>query len=302
MPTVSVVIPTFNRSSYLPRAVDSILQQTYEDLELVVVDDASTDDTSVIMDRYDDSRIVFVRHETNRGANVARNTGIETARGKYISFLDSDDEFHPRYLEKVISRFESCDSEDVAGIFTSFQILEDGAPIKEVRARDGEIETVEMFRDGRVGTFSCVTFDAKIFDEVGHLDETLVSCQDFDIYIRVLKSHRMIGINEVLVDYYSHNENLSTDIERRVQGQRAILDKHSNTLSKELQAELHYAIADRLARLENLTEARSQLKKALSADQWHPFYLLHYIALQIGKRPYYAMCILEDWWNNLDRT
>jgi len=294
MSTVSVVIPTYNRGSYLPRAIDSVLEQTYDDLEPVVVDDGSTDDTPEIIDQYEDPRIEYIQHETNRGANAARNTGIEVASGSYLSLLDSDDRFHPQYLEKTISRFESSDRDDFVGVFTSFRVIEEDESTKEIQAKEGQIQSLEMFEDGRVGTFSCVTFETDIFEKIGLLDEDLVSCQDLDFYIRVLKEYNMIGINEVLVDYYSHDGNLSTDVERRLEGQKAVLDKHRRTLSPEFRGELHYAIADRLARLDRPSEARSHLREAIRADRWNPFYPLQYVALRLGKRPYHASCYIRE--------
>ena len=106
MPTVSVVIPTYNRADVLPRAIDSALGQSVADIEVVVVDDGSTDDTEALVADYEDDRLRYVAHETNRGANVARNTGIEAADGEYIAFLDSDDEWKPTKLERQLERLE----------------------------------------------------------------------------------------------------------------------------------------------------------------------------------------------------
>ncbi|MFC6990634.1 glycosyltransferase family 2 protein [Haladaptatus sp. GCM10025707] len=95
MPTVSVVIPTYNRSEEVTHAIDSVLAQTYDDFELLVVDDGSTDDTEEVVTSYDDDRVKFIEHEENQGAPAARNTGIEHAEGEYVAFLDSDDEWLP---------------------------------------------------------------------------------------------------------------------------------------------------------------------------------------------------------------
>lgn len=108
MTRVSVVIPTYNRAPTLPRALESTLAQTIDDLEILVVDDGSTDDTASVLATYQDvdSRVRPVVHATNQGANVARNTGIEHARGEYIAFLDSDDEWHPEKLERQLAALE----------------------------------------------------------------------------------------------------------------------------------------------------------------------------------------------------
>lgn len=114
MPLVSVVIPTYNRAEFLPRAVESVLRQTVDDFELIVVDDASTDDTEAVVERFDDPRVEYVRHGTNRGGSAARNTGIERSSGEYIAFLDSDDEWYPRKLERQVEELRSRSDEWVA--------------------------------------------------------------------------------------------------------------------------------------------------------------------------------------------
>lgn len=102
-PTVSVVIPTFDRSSKLLSAIESVRGQTFEDLEIVVVDDASTDDTIVRITQVGDKRIRVLRHQTNQGPGAARNTGLQKARGTFVAFLDSDDHWLPDKLERDIS-------------------------------------------------------------------------------------------------------------------------------------------------------------------------------------------------------
>src|ERR1017187_7936626 len=106
-PTVSVVIPTYNRARILPRAVKSVVSQTLEDWELLVVDDGSADDTEQVVAAFGDSRIHYIRHERNRGQSAAQNTGIRASRGTYVAFLDSDDEWLPEKLAKVVDCFQA---------------------------------------------------------------------------------------------------------------------------------------------------------------------------------------------------
>src|SRR5258705_13939604 len=102
MSQVSVVIPTHNRSEFLRSAIASVLGQTYQDFELIVVDDASTDSTAEVVVSFNDSRIKFIRHQTNQGGSAARNTGIRASKCDYIAFLDDDDEWSPRKLSKQV--------------------------------------------------------------------------------------------------------------------------------------------------------------------------------------------------------
>jgi len=125
-PTVSVIISTYNRAHLIGRAIQSVLNQTYQDFEVIVVDDGSTDNTEEIVKSFNDPRIRYIRHEKNKGAAAARNTGIKAARGKYIAFQDSDDEWLPEKLEKQMKVFENAPPE--AGVvYTDMQrINEDG--------------------------------------------------------------------------------------------------------------------------------------------------------------------------------
>ena len=106
-PKVSVIIPTYNRAHLVGRAIRSVLNQTYQDFEIIVVDDGSTDNTEEVVKSFNDPRIRYIRHEKNRGGSAACNTGIRAARGEYIAFQDSDDEWLPEKLEKQMQVFEN---------------------------------------------------------------------------------------------------------------------------------------------------------------------------------------------------
>ena len=108
---VSVIIPTYNRSRTIERAIRSVLIQTYTDLEVIVVDDCSTDNTADIVHCIKDDRVKYFRLECNQGACVARNVGIDMAKGDYIAFQDSDDEWMAEKLEKVLSVMEETQSD-----------------------------------------------------------------------------------------------------------------------------------------------------------------------------------------------
>src|SRR5690606_19535755 len=97
------------RAGTLGKAIASVRNQTYSNIELIVVDDGSTDDTPSVIEEFADSRLTFIRHERNLGASAARNTGIEAARGRYIAFLDSDDEWLPERIAAAVHRFRTSE-------------------------------------------------------------------------------------------------------------------------------------------------------------------------------------------------
>jgi len=99
-PTISVIIPTYNRANFIDVAIKSVLNQSYQDFEIIIVDDGSTDNTEEIVKNFNDFRINYFFHKFNQGISAARNTGIKACQGKYIAFLDSDDEWLPEKLDK----------------------------------------------------------------------------------------------------------------------------------------------------------------------------------------------------------
>lgn len=133
-PTVSVIIPTYNRAHLVGRAIQSVLNQTYKDFELIIVDDGSTDNTEDIIKKYQkkDERIKYIRRKKNKGGSVARNTGINAAIGEYIAFLDSDDEWLTEKLERQMKVFKSTSSE-VGVVYSGFFRIND---------RRNEIESI----------------------------------------------------------------------------------------------------------------------------------------------------------------
>src|SRR5258705_10332336 len=107
MPKVSVIIPTYNRAECLRSAITNVLNQTFQDFEIVVVDDSSQDHTREVVNSLDDKRIKYIRHERNKGVAAARNTGVSNAKGDYIAFLDDDDEWFPEKLKKQCAVLEA---------------------------------------------------------------------------------------------------------------------------------------------------------------------------------------------------
>ena len=125
MKTVSVVIPVYNVEKYLPKCIDSVINQTYQNLEIILVDDGSTDSSGVICDKYaqTDSRIKVI-HQANSGQGSARNNGMDNASGEYLIFVDSDDYIHPQLTEKSVEAFELYDTDIV--LYSSSRVDEDG--------------------------------------------------------------------------------------------------------------------------------------------------------------------------------
>ncbi|MGE5499749.1 MAG: glycosyltransferase family 2 protein [Syntrophothermus sp.] len=211
MSTVSVIIPTKNRSAMLRRAVKSVLRQTYSDWDIIIVDDASDDDTpgmvNYMLGRYGlQGRLKYIRHEKPLGGAAARNKGIFSARGFYIAFLDDDDKWMPEKLEKQVGCMKANEN---AGIcYTGRKIVRTGDIIPGLgkkysyRKPPAFDHYKAIMTDNFVGITSSVMIPRSVLLAVSGFDEVLPCYQDYDLFIRILERWKAVGIDEPLVLYY----------------------------------------------------------------------------------------------------
>jgi len=211
MTTVSVVIPAYNAEETLPKTIASACAQTYDDLEIIVVDDASTDDTVAVLDGFDDPRIQFFSHEENRGGSAARNTGIERATGDYIAFLDADDEWHPRKIEKQLDELKRRSDEWVAvHCARSFQmgmrarlgyvLAKVVGTRKKAPPREGGEELIKEILLLNLSTgASTLLVDREVVRAIGGFDPAFPRHQDWEFLIRVLQQGYLAYVDEPLV-------------------------------------------------------------------------------------------------------
>lgn len=241
MPAVSVIIPTYNRCRLLGRAVQSVLSQTFRDFELIIIDDASTDGTDNLIKSFDDSRIVYSPHEKRAGSNASRNIGIRIALGKYISFLDSDDEWLPEKLEKQISVFAGG-NEKLGVVYTGYSdenIDRDEPVIPHCR---GDIFT-DLLVKNVVGSTTTPLVKCACFETAGLFDETMPASQDWDMWIRIARHFEFDFVPEILARYYFQFDSISRDIKAVEKAHRLIGEKYrsySDELPKDLIVEHYY--------------------------------------------------------------
>lgn len=197
-PRVSVVIPVFNRERYIATAIESILAQRFANLELILIDDGSTDDSRAVMASYSDPRVRLVTSERNRGIPATRNLGLALARGEYIAWLDSDDYAFPDRLHKQVAFLER--NRDVALVGSWRRAIDaDGRDLGQVRrwpCAPEEIRARLLFRC-YVSQYSA-TGRAGVFRRFGYRDDYPV-CEDFDLFVRMAETHRLANLPYVLV-------------------------------------------------------------------------------------------------------
>ncbi len=222
-PTISVVIPVYEQPQLLAEALESVNEQTVDDIEVIVVDDASDTDFKPIVDRHGD-RVRLLRHAENRGAAEARNTGIDAAHGEYVAFLDADDRWTPTKLEKQLEVFKRDDA-DLGLVYTGFvQYQLDGTEWERYPDARGDIYREELVRD-RVHPTSTVMVRLECLKRAGGFDPSLPSRQDYDLWIRIAEHYEVDYVDEILVDKREQPDSISKDFDSRIEGDLAVFEK-----------------------------------------------------------------------------
>jgi glycosyltransferase involved in cell wall biosynthesis len=229
-PTVSVIIPTHNRAALVGTALRSVLAQTFQDFEVLVVDDGSSDDTSELCRQFPDARIRWLRHDTARGGGAARNTGITHSRGQYIAFLDDDDEWFPEKLARQMEVMLASPPE-VAGVYSGYLIVDRAT--KRVRGRmiptrRGDLQAA-LLQSNPIGGSSSVLLKKSALERAGLFDERLPSFQDRDLWIRISREFHFDYVVEPLLNYYLHGTRVWTNPETLMKGLEIMLEKHGSS-------------------------------------------------------------------------
>jgi len=228
MPRVSVIIPSYNRAHVLLRAVDSVLNQSFTDFELVIVDDASTDGTEALVAGLTDARVRYIKHDRNQFAAGARNTGMAAATGEYIAFLDSDDLWLPHKLTAQVSQLDTAGIDWVAG-YTGALVNMKGGVYDRIETRP--TLAGDVLRDYLLGRLTIWTptfiFRSSMLPAVGPFDPELVRGEDVDFYLRVLQQGKLACLTEPAVELFIEVDKGIADIsaacDKKLLGKNAAL-------------------------------------------------------------------------------
>ncbi|MBO3463540.1 glycosyltransferase family 2 protein [Aetokthonos hydrillicola Thurmond2011] len=252
-PTVSVIIPTYNRIKYISRAINSVINQTFRDYEIIVVDDASTDGTvKFIRENY--PNITLVQLSKNSGAGAARNQALSIAKGNFIAFLDSDDQWEKNYLETQIHYIQS-DSNNVLAFCGCIHQKQDRTIVKfNCKPWLPYPNLVyHLLSENFILTSSSVVVRSETLKESGKFNETLKIGEDKELFLRLLCLGKATHVPHYLVTKYSHESNLTRNYQLWVKETFNLLDVFfDNDLSKpykhfEVETRSHNAM--RLARI-----------------------------------------------------
>ena len=268
-PTVSVVIPTYNRERLIGRSIKSVLNQTYQNFEIVIVDDSSTDNTKEVVKSFNDERIRYVRHEENKGEAAARNTGIKIAKGQYIASQDSDDEWLPEKLAWQVELLKNAPPE-VGVVYTGFWKIKNNEktyiPFSWVNQKDGDIHK-ELLKGNFIGS-PVVLIRKDCFEKVGMFDEKLFHLVDWEMWLRISKYYHFKYIDEPLVLAHYHSANVSADQTAFIKAQKLILEKYFEDFSrdKKLLVTYYLYIGSLLISNKETKKGRRYLIKALKVS------------------------------------
>lgn len=224
-PTVSIILPTYDRAWCVARSIRSVLCQTYEDFELIVVDDGSTDGTAEVVTGFADARIRYLRRERNRGAGAARNLGARHANGRLLAFQDSDDEWLPTKLERHVQVLEASRPEVVLVYSDMQRVYRDGG--RRYHHSPTLVPGVlldpltRFYQVCRLGIQSTV-IRRESFEAVGGFDEAFPVLEDLELFIRLSRRYHFHHLQEPLVLYHE-TDGLSHDMTAKLVARRRLL-------------------------------------------------------------------------------
>ena len=228
---VSVVIITYKRPvEILFRAINSVLNQSFTDFEIIIVNDAPEEKelASTIRDKINilnDNRIKYVEHEMNRGANFARNTGLKRARGKFVAFLDDDDEWLDNKLELQVKQFDK--NKELGLVYCGFKIVCGNTAFDKKTSKSKGFILNCLLEENFIGSTSFPLLSKRVLDELGGFDTNLKSCQEYELWIRVAQHYKIDCVEDILGVYHiSSDSTFKGNYASYIEGDTELINKH----------------------------------------------------------------------------
>jgi len=267
-PKISVIIPTYGEPFFLEKAVNSVLRQSLTELELIIVDDNNPGSkarmiTEILVSKYAsiDSRIQYIKHECNKNGAEARNTGFAIARGKYISLLDSDDEYMINRLRLCYDAMENA-PEAVAGVYTGCEFRFKGKVYNrhyDVKCGNFLVETLAckfMFCTG-----SNIFVRKSVVNELHGFDSSFLRHQDYEFLVRVFEKYSLIAIPEILVVKNNENFNLP-NLEKQIAIKKQYLEKFKYIIDELTEKDVNYIMHGNFINVAENAMRQNNFKKA----------------------------------------
>ena len=237
-PLVSVVIPTYSRPTFLKRCIESVLNQTYTNIEIFVVDDNNPDtdarrQTEEVMLQYvNNTTVKYLQHEKNKNGSAARNTGWRCASGKYITYLDDDDEIASTKIEKQVECLEKLDS-SWGACYTGYRLIkEHGHDQISSEKRSGNVYIDALMRTMFMGSGSNLFLRKSVVDEIDGYDESFQRNQDIEFMARALEHYKLAYVDEILLTIYQEGNRVERPFEQIDGYARHYLEKFSERIDR----------------------------------------------------------------------
>ena len=210
---ISVIIPTYNRATSIIKSINSVISQTYYNLEIIVIDDCSTDNTESLVSKLNDTRIKYIKLKENKGASFARNIGIKISTGKYITFQDSDDTYHSNKIEKQYKNLIKKNSDlDFCQVCLHFNNSFEAIFPRNYQQKNIRRKRIldELCNGNFISTQSIFVKKTIIKDNL--FDTNFPRLQDYDLVLRIIPNCKVSYSKEVLVDLYRNKDSLGNDL------------------------------------------------------------------------------------------
>ena len=201
---VSIVLPTYNGVKYLRQSIESCLNQTHANLELIVVDDGSHENIRAVVDEFPDSRVIYIRHERNRGLSEALNTGFRQSTGEYLSWTSDDNHYDDRAIETMLRFLQSYPHIDF--VYADCYIIDERKPEQKWAVKRNQLPDW-LETDNGIG--ACYLYKRKVYESIGEFNPCAFLAEDYDYWIRVWKQFRMQRLFVPLYYYRFHHDSLT---------------------------------------------------------------------------------------------
>lgn len=264
LPLVTIVITTYKREPELvERAIKSALNQTYKNVEMIVVDDSPStyklrNQVKLMTEKYGDN-IIYIPHEKNMGACVARNTGLNASHGEYIAYLDDDDEWMPTKIELLMKLFTN---ENIALAYCGYIVKNDTTDVVksyDAKIYEGNIYERLILEGNFIGSTSFPVIRTECLKTIGGFDPLMESAQDADVWIRIAQRYDVAGITDPLVIYHIHDgERITSNPQKKINGIVRLQEKNWDFISSSNDAQARYSMI-----LASLCAHDGKFKKAL---------------------------------------
>lgn len=221
---VSVIIPCYNHGNFLPAAIQSVLDQNYSEIEIIVIDDGSIDNTKDVAQNYKE---VIYKYQENKGLSAARNTGIKISNGAFLLFLDADDWLLPEVIELNLNYLHS--NKNLAFVSGGHLKVFDNNKLVTEKQEIIDNHFVHLLKGNYIGMHATVLYRRWVFDDFS-FDETLKNCEDYDLYLKIARKYPVLHHTHLIAAYRFHQSNMSSNVPAMLKGVLNILERQKSKL------------------------------------------------------------------------